>query len=269
MTSRTTYSARAWCTNTSRARACSATQALGVEHRPRSRPRRAHPVEDAQLLVVGRIAHDDLHQEPVPLRLRQVVDALRLDRVLRRQHQERVRHRIRPPTDRHLPLRHRLQQRRLHLRRRPVDLVRQHQVGHHRTQLHVERLLRRPVDPGPHDVRRHQIRGELDPAETAAHRGGQRRGRQRLRDARHALQQAVPLRQQRHQQPLDQPVLPHDHPLDLEQRLLERDVGRVGSHIHSAASGLSEGACEPPPFFSGQSRSSTAVPVVAPLPWSS
>ena len=45
---------------------------------------------------LGGVADDHPHQEPVALRLGQLVDALALDRVLGGQHQERLRHRIRP-----------------------------------------------------------------------------------------------------------------------------------------------------------------------------
>jgi hypothetical protein len=191
------------------------------------RPGDRHPPHDLHLLGHRRVPDLDLHQEPVALRLRQRVDALGLDRVLRRQHQERPRQRVRRPADAHLPLGHHLEQRRLHLRRRPVDLVDQHQVREHRPQLDVERLLRRPVDPRPHDVRRHEVRRELQPHRRAAHDRRQRLHRQRLGDPRHALQQAVTAREQRHQHPLDHPVLTDHDLLDLEQRPLERRAGLV------------------------------------------
>jgi hypothetical protein len=46
-----------------------------------------------------------------------------------------------PAAEGDLPLLHDLQQRRLHLRRRPVDLVREHEVREHRAEFDVEALL--------------------------------------------------------------------------------------------------------------------------------
>ena len=62
-------------------------------------------------------------QEAVELRLGQRERALELDRVLRREHEERLGQRVRLAVDGDLPLLHRLEQRRLRLRRRAVDLV--------------------------------------------------------------------------------------------------------------------------------------------------
>ena len=156
------------------------------------------------------------------MRLRQRVDALALDRVLGGQHQERVRHRVPAAAQRDLPLGHHLQQRRLHLGRRPVDLVGQHEVGEDRPEFGVELLGARPVDPGPDDVGGHQVRGELQPGEAAA--DGVRQGlhRQRLGNAGDALEQAVAASQQADHHPLDHPLLADDHPLDLEHRPFER-----------------------------------------------
>ena len=76
-----------------------------------------------------RVADAQLQQEAVDLRLGQRVGALLLDRVLRGQHQERVRQRERLAADGHLALLHRLEQRALHLGRRAVDLVGQDDVA--------------------------------------------------------------------------------------------------------------------------------------------
>ena len=54
----------------------------------------AHPVEDLALLGLGRIADRELHQEAVDLRLGQRVGAFVLDRVLRREDEERVGQRV-------------------------------------------------------------------------------------------------------------------------------------------------------------------------------
>ena len=166
---------------------------LGLQHLARLRRVDAHPAEDLELLVPARVRHVDLDQEPVPLCLGQRVDALGLDRVLGRDHDERLRHREGLAADRHLPLGHQLQHRRLDLGRRAVHLVGEDEVHEGRAELDVERLAGLPVDPGADDVGRHQVGSELDPGErTADHRGEGAHG-QRLGDARNTLEQAVPL----------------------------------------------------------------------------
>ena len=83
-----------------------------------------HPVEDPHLLFRRRIGDDLLEQKAVRLRLRQWIRPLLLNRVLRRNHQEHIlRHPVCHAADRHLPLLHRLEHRRLRLRTRTVDLV--------------------------------------------------------------------------------------------------------------------------------------------------
>ena len=141
----------------------------GQQHR---RLHRGHagPIDDLVLLVGGGVVDGDPHQEPVTLCLGQRVDALRLDRVLGGEHQEGLRQRVGHPAERHLTLGHHLEERRLHLRRRTVDLVGEDEVGEHRAELDVEALGRGAVDAGADDVRRQQVGGELDAGERAAER---------------------------------------------------------------------------------------------------
>ncbi len=94
-----------------------------------------HAVEDLPLLVLRRVGDLQLEHEAVHLRLGQGVGAFLLDRVLRREHEERVGQGMRLVADRHLPLLHRFEERALHLRRRAVDLVREHDVGEDRALL--------------------------------------------------------------------------------------------------------------------------------------
>ena len=116
-------------------------QRVGVEHRLGRRRVDAHPGDDLELLGGRGVADDDLHEEPVALRFGQQVHAFGLDRVLRREHEEGVGHEVRDAGDRHLALGHHLEQRRLHLGGRTVDLVGEHEVGEHRAELDVERSL--------------------------------------------------------------------------------------------------------------------------------
>ena len=87
---------------------------------------------DLDLLGFRRIVDLDQKHEPVQLGLGQRVGAFLLDRVLRRQHQERRLQLKRLPSRRDLVFLHGFEHRRLRLRRGAVDLVRQHDVGEHR-----------------------------------------------------------------------------------------------------------------------------------------
>ena len=120
-----------------------------------------------------------------------------------------------------MTFRHHLEQRRLHLRRRAVDLVGEDEVREHRTQLDVEGLTRRPVDARADEVGRHQVGGELQAYEGPADRVREGLDRERLGETRNALDEAVTLGEQAHEDALDHSVLPDDDPLHLEERTLE------------------------------------------------
>ncbi|MEI9887364.1 MAG: hypothetical protein WDN08_12835 [Rhizomicrobium sp.] len=79
-------------------------------------------------LLVG-IADVDLQQEAVELRLGQGIGALLLQRVLRRQHMERLGQVVALSRHRDVALLHRLQQRRLGARAGAVDLVGHQKLG--------------------------------------------------------------------------------------------------------------------------------------------
>ena len=72
--------------------------------------------EHPRLLAVRRVAEREPRGEAVELRFRQRVRPLVLDRVLRRDDEERLLELVRHAVDRHLRLLHRLEQRRLRLR---------------------------------------------------------------------------------------------------------------------------------------------------------
>ena len=100
--------------------------------------------------------------------------------------------------DRDLALLHRLEQRRLGLRRRAVDLVGQQQVGEHRALAEAERALARlDRSSGRCTSRRHQVGGELHALEVEVERGRDRLHQQRLGHAGHALEQHVAADEQR------------------------------------------------------------------------
>ena len=189
-----------------------------------------HAVDDRQLLGRRRVAHHDLHHEAVTLRVGQLVHALALDRVLRGDDEERVGTGMRDAADRHLVLLHHLEQGRLHLRRRTVDLVGEEEVDEHRAELDVELLAAAAVDAGADDVRGQQVRRELDPGERAADDVGQRLGGQRLGQPGDGLEQAVPAGEQTDEQPLEQAALADDHLAQLEEDAL--DLLRSAGVVH-------------------------------------
>ena len=131
--------------------------------------------------------------------------------------------------DRHLPLLHHLEQRRLHLRWCAVDLVREEEVAEDGPELGVESVLRRAVHPRPDEVGGHEIRCELDALEASAEHVGNRLDRQRLREPGDAFDQQVPTGEQADEDPLQHLVLPRDHALDLEHGALDDVAIGAGS----------------------------------------
>jgi hypothetical protein len=119
----------------------------------------------AALLAEARVVDEDLHEEAVDLRLGELVGALGLDRVLRGEHEERLRDAERLAADRHLVLLHDLEQRGLDLGRRAVDLVGEQEVAEDRAELDVEAPGVRTVDARADEVGGHEVGRELDAAE--------------------------------------------------------------------------------------------------------
>ena len=106
---------------------------------------------------------------------------------------------------------HNFKQGTLHFGRGAIDLVGQQQIGEDRAERGVEFAGLLVVDARADQVGRHQVGGELDALEVAADRFRQRLDGHRLGQARHALDQDMPARQQGHHQPFQQVVLPDDH----------------------------------------------------------
>ena len=115
-----------------------------------------------ELLLGGRIAERGPQEESVELRLGQRERPLVLDRVLGREEQERARDGARGAVDGHLPLGHRLEERRLGLRHRTVDLVDEHDVGEDRPRAELEVPDALVVDRQAGDIGRLEIRRALD-----------------------------------------------------------------------------------------------------------
>jgi hypothetical protein len=134
---------------------------------------------------------------------------------LRGQHEQRALQRVALAADRHLVLLHRLEQRRLGLGRRAVDLVGEDDVGEDRAGDEADGACAGgPIlldHLGAEDVRRHQVGRELDAAELQVDGVGECLDQQRLGQPRHAAQQAMAAGEERGQDLLDDRVLADDH----------------------------------------------------------
>ena len=167
--------------------------------------------EDPLLLCLRWIAEPHAQQESVELRLGQRKRALELDRILRRQHEEGLGQGIGGAVGRHLMLLHGFQQRRLGLRRRPVDLVGEQDLCEQWTSTELELVRAQVEDRRAGDVGRHQIRRELDAPERQAQKAREHPHEGRLPDAGDVVDEDVRSRQdadQHEPQRLPHPVQP-------------------------------------------------------------
>ena len=140
--------------------------------------------------------HLQLHHEAVHLRLGERVGAFLLDGVLGREHHEWL---VELPgfvADRDLALLHRLEERTLHLRGSPVDLVGEQEVREYRALPRDEGLVPLVVDQGADQIRRQQVGGELNPGKVGPHTLRNALGEQGLRDSGHPLDEQVAASQQ-------------------------------------------------------------------------
>jgi hypothetical protein len=145
---------------------------------------------------------------------------------LRGEHEERIGQRERLVTQRDLALLHRLEQRALHLGRRAVDLVGQHEIRENRAVFGFEGAELRAINRRAHDVRRQHVGRELDAPEAATlNAAGQGLQRESLGQPGYALEQHVAASQERHQQAFEQTVLADDQPPQLEEDLLQLTSG--------------------------------------------
>ena len=161
----------------------------------------AELVPDDDLLFFFRrgIIHADANQETIELRFRQRIGSLELDRILRRQDEERPIQRIAFAPNRDLPFLHRLEQCRLGLRRRSVDFVREDEVREKRP---LHEAARAPAGGGiflddlrAGDPPAARSGVEMDAVIRQVQRPGQRRGHERFSDARHPEEQRVAIAQ--------------------------------------------------------------------------
>jgi hypothetical protein len=183
------------------------------------------PRQNGPLFVLGGIADPDVQQESIELGFRQRVRAGLLDRILGREHEEGEVELVRRAPIRHRMLLHRLEQRRLRLGRRPVDLVGEHDIRE-------DGAAREREEPptcrmillehfGAEDVARHEVGSELDTPEREVDGVGECADEQRLRESGHAFEQRMAAGEKRRQQLVDRGLLPDDHPANLEPEIAQ------------------------------------------------
>jgi hypothetical protein len=143
------------------------------------------------LPIAARIAERRAQEESVELGFGKWVCALVLDRVLRRDDEERRLEHMRDALDRDLPLLHRLEQGGLRLRRGAVDLVGQEEVREDRALAELEVAVSLVPDRRSGHVGGHQVGRELNSREAHAEHLRERARRQRLRETRVVLEQDV------------------------------------------------------------------------------
>ena len=119
-----------------------------------------------------------------------------LHRILGGQHHEAAIERVICAVDGDNPFLHRLQQRRLRLRRRAVDLVGEQHLREDRAFGEREAVVREVEQVGAKHIARHQIRRELNTSEVQPQTRGETAGHQGLRRARHAFDEHVAFGQQ-------------------------------------------------------------------------
>ena len=139
---------------------------LGLEDRLSLREcSRIVHADDLTFFLLFRICHHYLEHETVKLRLWERIGTFLFDRVLSSHHEERLRKLESLLTDCHLTLLHRLQKSRLHLRRRTVDLIGQHEISEDRTFLYLELLSLLRIDQSTEHIGRKKVRSKLDTVE--------------------------------------------------------------------------------------------------------
>jgi len=180
-----------------------------------------HPAQNFLFLIARRITDVQLQHEAVDLRFRKRVCAFLLDRVLRRQNEERLFEDVGCAADGDLLFLHRFEERGLDLGRSSIYFVRQDDVGEDRTFLHREFSVGLIVDLRSHDIRRQKVRCKLDSTEGGIDRFSQSPHGERLREPRNSLEKYVTASQQTYEESFDHVVLPHDAAAHLSHDLLD------------------------------------------------
>ena len=169
---------------------------------------------DLELFVFRRMVDDDVEHEAIELRFRERIRAFELDRVLGGKDVERLLERVGASLDGDPMLLHGLEQRRLRLRRRAVDLVGEDDVAENRTgcEHHLAAAGAGVLldDVGAGDVGRHQVGRELDARELQVEDLGQGLDEQGLRETGDADDEAVAADEEGLEDELDDVALSDD-----------------------------------------------------------
>ena len=123
---------------------------------------RATGTQQLFLIDTVRVSDRQLHQKSIELRFGQRKRSDVFDRILRRDHQKRLRQRQAALLDADHSFAHRFEQRGLRLRRRAIDLIGEKYVGENRAGDEFEFLLVLVVNRHADDIRRKKIARELD-----------------------------------------------------------------------------------------------------------
>ncbi len=119
---------------------------------------------------------------------------------------------------------HRLEERGLGFRVRPVNLICKYDVRKNRTWLEFELPALRVIDAHPYDVRRHEITGELYPLETAVHGLCEREGERCLTNTRNTFDEQIASGEQRYDRHLHRLALPFYNRINSVLELPERGI---------------------------------------------
>jgi hypothetical protein len=176
------------------------------------------------------IGDGQLHQEAVELGLGQRIGALRFDGVLRGHHDERLGKGTRDAVDRDLVILHRLEERRLRLRRGAVDLVGEEELAEDGAGDEREGALLAIEHARARDVARHEIGRELQALEARARHPRERPRDERLAEAGRTLDEHVTARERGDEQPEHEIFLPDDDLRHLRADAMERRFERLGGH---------------------------------------
>ncbi|COW21083.1 Uncharacterised protein [Mycobacterium tuberculosis] len=210
-------------------------QIVAVHHLIHRRIRRTAFQATAQhrgLVSLGEVAQFQPDREPIQLRLRQWICALVFDRIVGRQNDEWHCQFMGLAIDAHLALGHCLQQCRLRLRRRPVDLVGEQQVGENRPGPEFETTGLHVIDGRAEQIGRQQIRRELHSGEIEPQRGGEGSRDQRLAEAGEIFDEHVATGEHGGEDECQCRALPHHHTFDFVEHRLAVGGGRRGRHNH-------------------------------------
>src|SRR5256712_832490 len=192
------------------------------------------PLDDLDLLLPRRIADVNLQEKPVHLSFRERIRAFMLNRILRRDHEERPVQVERLALQGSLAFLHRLEERALGLRRRPVDLVREEDVREDRASSKDEVAALAVEHVRPSDVRRQQVRRELNATEPEAQARDEGFRDERLRQPGDVLDQEMTVAEDRPKDSFQDRSLADDHRLDrIEEIAANLPDGR---NVHRHAS---------------------------------